>query len=1176
MKQGAQTRSLSFSCTGPEVKMGTEIRYRCKDSGKYDDCACTIIIAEDVYRLMAERGESLPERCPSCSKKHRAEKRETRQHYFQQAVSLSADRIPKVRFVGSAFTAHGERQRTEDLVEPDASGMQIRITDEHIRELYQELYGNQVVILASPTGTGKSVYVLYRLLEAPPDYEGDFVKSLIRQGQIIQTQPFSFAAASIPETVSKKEIGASVIGPTGILGVRHRNREDYGRHNIAVGVTDGSLRNWLRDGQLGRYSLIMIDEAHKRSVNIDNLLTLLQYQLPFFPHLKVIIASATLNLDEFRHAFERVGISTGVLDLSKTLEEKINYTVHYWRGDAVDGCDCWLCNDDATRGKFWSDKERPPEEAELPSLVSSFVIGILSNTASGGILAFLTGQAVIERTSEILSDRLKRVPALKNVPVIPVYSALGEEEVERRFKDKVGERRVLLVTDIAETSHTLPDIVYEIESGYIKQYQWDPKDMTSTLPTIRHSQAGCRQRFGRVGRTQKGYVYCLYSKHEFEGEFKIQTTPEIFRCPIDETLLTAQAAGISELPSFIGRPDDAERFTAEIRRASSAIKNEGYIDEVGNITDDGLDIFRTPLSTQKKALLDLADEQNCLVEMATFLSMSETADGQPTVGAELYSPRSGLMIWDPRWTASTKMAVWRIHEALKTSCADDLDFVLKLADCYLGIAGGADEGTANKLIELWAEQNFLNQDTLAKAFEARGEMIELFLQRAEDRKPRDLDFTMIGKIRLILGTVLESRLVLVEQRDGRLVYRFPGEQDHCGLISDSCVGAWQDGERALLIAATKKKDSFGGQLQLMSTACSLVRPEPKCACVSDEAHLDQRILIGSKVSIVDRGAESFVGSVLDGPAQINVDYGEKLDFAMLMDDYLRKGYRPSVSFSRDDAIRRFGEIQAEVPVVWKDDRRAAEARVLGWRMDGAVRCALVAPFDERAFLQSTSDEKEAPVRIQKVFGGPQDRRGWVLARTSEGIELPIETGDLSLAHLECGLKCLEGRCMKIPIKKVTVSGAVMLSNIGPIIGGLDRLREDVAQQGQTDLTATIDRVDLTRNTITAFAVDDDGLIYTFHIHVRLAKDRFKGGDTVPIKLTLREGRGYIHCELEDYQIESMPMSTGWHYDPQNERMSYPYFLNQESLADFDVDDGLKDKLIKNSWMYGFTARLDHQ
>src|SRR5690606_26747847 len=102
-----------------------------------------------------------------------------------------------------------------------------------------------------------------------------------------------------------------------------------------------------------------------------------------------------------------------------------------------------------------------------------------------------------------------------------------------------------------------------------------PQDLTSTLPTIRHSQAGCQQRFGRVGRTQKGYVYCLYPREEFEHKFKKQTTPEIFRSPIDETFLTAKAAGISDELNFIGSPDDRSKFNTEVKRALSTIGDEG-------------------------------------------------------------------------------------------------------------------------------------------------------------------------------------------------------------------------------------------------------------------------------------------------------------------------------------------------------------------------------------------------------------------------------------------------------------------------------------------------------------------------------------------------------------------------------------------------------------------------
>lgn len=274
--------------------MGKEYKYKCKDFGKYEGCKGEVVISAKVLKLMLEKGESMPERCENCKEKHRIGKRETRQTYFH--VDLAMDEvISTFNYCAAAYTPHHDRNRQEVLHKPDLTGMKIRITDEHIKELYDKLDKNQVVILASPTGTGKSVYVLARLLEAPENYDDDFIEILIRQGQLSQTQPLAEATKRNPNTVSTKILAESGPGPMGTVGFRHSGEKAYSHHNIGIVVTDGSLKNWMRDGHLGQYSLIMIDEAHKRSVNIDNLLTLLQYKLPLYPHLKVIIASATIN-----------------------------------------------------------------------------------------------------------------------------------------------------------------------------------------------------------------------------------------------------------------------------------------------------------------------------------------------------------------------------------------------------------------------------------------------------------------------------------------------------------------------------------------------------------------------------------------------------------------------------------------------------------------------------------------------------------------------------------------------------------------------------------------------------------------------------------------------------------------------------------------------------------------
>lgn len=1148
--------------------MGKEYKYKCKDFGKYKDCEGEVVISAKVHKLMAERGESLPERCPNCKEKHRTGKRETRQVYFN--VDLAMDEVLSFNYCAAAFTAHNERNRQEVLRKPDLAGMKIRITDKHIKELYEKLDKHQVVILASPTGTGKSIYVLARLLEAPENYDSEFVETLIRQGQLSQTQPLAEATKRIPDTVSKRLIAESGPGTMATVGFRHSGEEAYSQHNIGIVVTDGSLKNWMRDGHLGQYSLIMVDEAHKRSVNIDSLLTLLQYKLPLYPHLKVIIASATINIEQFQKAFENKGISTDVLDLSLTLKEQINYHVHYWKDGAIEKCDCWLCHDGQLRENFWKEKNMPPEEDKLPEIVSSFVMEILKNTERGGILAFLTGEAVIERTSDLIKERIKNDPQLRNIPVLPIYSRLGSEKVSWSFEHNPENKRVLLTTDIAETSHTLDDILYVIESGYIKQYQWDPQDMTSSLPTIRHSQAGCLQRFGRVGRTQKGYVYCLYSNAEFKNQFKIQTTPEIFRSPVDDTFLTVKAAGITENPSFIGAPDDRIKFNMEMKRSLSSISDGGYVDKTGNITDEGLDIFRVPLAPQKKALLDLADEQGCLVEMMTFLSMRETGKNDARTGAEIFNLNNGLLVWDKRWTAETKMHVWRIHQALRLGCVDDLDFVIKLAVCYLEVNQSGKE-------EQWALQNFVNLPVLERVFESQKELAEIFLTKAEDRGMREINLIMISKMRLILANIYNGCKVRVKTRENKLVYELVGADDGvCGIIPELCVGDWREGDEALLITATKKRNILDGQQKPISHACALVKLQSSPSALRKNSFLDQKIFIGSEISVVDDGKNFFIGKVLHAPPQINVNYGKKLDFAMLMDDYLRKDYQPSVTFSDEEAKIKFSEISEPVRCIWQDERKSPKAKLTSWVIKNGSPCAVVAPVDERRVIQKIKQENRVKVKIVKVFKGPEDEKGWVLAQTEESVDLSVETSDLCFSFLNYGLKQLEGRWLDLSVKRFTMSGSPVLSNISRIVSELQYIKQKVDQEKTVELEAMIDRIDINRKIIIVFVIDDNGTILTFSAWERSMLEKFNIGDKVLVRISLRdEGQCYDYQDLEDYQIESLPKDWADKYKKEDRRLAFPYFLDEEKLKYFEVEESVKERMIKKSWNFGFNARILH-
>jgi HrpA-like RNA helicase len=1157
--------------------MGGERKRLCKDFGKYEDCKGEIIISERVLELMVEKGESEPERCENCQKKHRADKRETRQSYFSQAM-IAYGRSAKANHVSSAYTSHGDRKEKREFIAPDTVGMRIRITDSHIRELYEKLYDNQVVILASPTGTGKSVYVLYRLLEAPADYAGNFVKMLIHQGQVIQTQPLTCATGRIAETVSKKELGESGVRQMGIMGIRHQGREDYSRFNLGVVVTDGSLKNWLRNSSLGQYSLIMVDEAHKRSVNIDNLLNMLKEQLPYYPHLKVIIASATINLKEFNDSFASQGIRTATMDLSETLEEQINYKLHYLNGKPVPDCDCWACKNPKFSGNFLKFDGVSPQEADLPELVSSLVVEILNNTDKGGVLAFLTGESVIKKTGDLLTTKMARYPKLKGIPVSQVFSRLGAKKVEELFKlnPNPNNRRVLLTTDIAETSHTLDGVVYVIESGWIKQTKWDPNDMTSVLPTIRHSQAGCRQRFGRVGRTEGGYVYCLYTENEFVKEFQEQTTPEIFRSPIDDTILTAKAAGIQKSLKFIGSPDDASVFEMEMKRAAKAVEAQGFVDKQGNITDEGLDVFHVNLSPDRKALLDKADEQACLWEMLTFLCMTRTDTNGARSGAEAYNQENGLLVWDLRWNAATKMRVQKIHKALGAGCADDLDFALKLAWFY-------QDNVAKGTVEQWLEQNFLNGNVFEDVFQNREKISEIYLTKAEGRK-KVLDLGLAKKVRLILSIACAGNTVKLEMLQGQLIYRFlAGGKELYGIVPETCAGRWKSGGMALLLTSIKKNGVFDGKPKPGSFACSIIRLESVDTITDSEFFVDQNVLVDSKVSLVQEGESFFIQDVIEAPSQISIIYYEKnLDFSMTMDDYLRPKYTRPIIFNSKEAKGRFGMIQGRIPALWVG-RQSSEGRIIGWERKGDRLCAIVNSIDVFDIRKKICLTKKAMLTIVKVNKEIHDPKGWVSARSDEGIEFAIESNDLSLTFLDRGLRSLEGTRLELDVKNEKLGGVLEFTNLRNNLEAMNLIKTEIIRNGRAMLTGVIDKISPQYHKVFVAVIKPNGSICSFTIPV-YSEDVLKSfcvGDKASLEIFLREGNReegdcFINCpidEKDDYIIESLPQKEGWKYDPESQRLYFPFFSTSSQLVNSEIDEEDKEEIVKQSWLRGFKALI---
>ncbi len=1139
--------------------MTKELSYRCKS------CQNMVVISTKVLEYMTEKGESLPERCDKCRKSRRKDKREIRISYFRQLPSRRV-MIPSL-YCRSNYASHGDRSYTEIPESKEESGLRVRMTDDHIEQLYEKLEKNQVVVLASPTGTGKSVYVLYRLLDPPPQYQGSFIDDLLHQGQVIQTQPLSAAVERIPEVVSEKELKQSSVKPLGILGLRHRGREDYDNHNLGVVVTDGSLRNWIRDGHIGRYSLIMVDEAHKRSLNIDSLLALLQYKLPLHPHLKAIIASATINIKEFKNAFENKGIDTDVLDLSQDLEEKTDYTVHFWQDGPKKDCDCWLCRKEKIRKNFWKFMESPPEEGQLPQAAASYVIEILKNTKTGSILVFLPGEAVIERSRELIEEKIVNIPGGNKIPILPIFSRLGEEEVSRRFNKKGKVRRVLLTTDIAETSHTLDDIVFLVESGFIKQSQWDPESLTSTLPNIRHSQAGCKQRFGRVGRNAKGYVYCLYSREQFNA-FRDQTVPEVFRSQADEVLLNIKSAGIRDNFSFIGENANDHAFGYEMDRSLSSLFQGKYVDDQGNVTEDGLESFRIPLTIQKKILLDTADHQGCLEEMLALISSLETDKGEARTGAESSHPMHGILVWDPRWTAETKMRVSKILDALQIGCRDDLEFLLKIIYCF---KRSREEGKDKD----WATKNFVNNSALQEILDKYLEIREIFLAKAENRSPREIDLTRVSKLRLILSEILKGREVEIKGSEKGLIYQLKENEKVTGFISDACAGNWQEGDRAILLTATKKKGLVNGEEKMVSVACALMKPDIN-SDFTPELFPDQIIPPGSRLLVYPKGGKYYIGKLLQAPTQLRVEYGEELDFAMLMDNYLRADYVPQINYRTEEIAENFNNINRKIEVRWKDERKGKKALLRGWKRNNGNIFAIAEPFDINQSLKEIISAGRIRIRIKGVFQSYQDPRGWVLTETEDGLEFPLDIGEISLSYFGNALKLLEGTWLTLPVIDKNLEGFPIFSRLNLFLDDLKEIKLEAEKYGQKEMAGFVEKIDRDRNKVIVYTWQNPEIIHFFTVFSKSIPQELSKNSQIPITVSLRkDDRCYMFKKLKTYERSSLPAEKGWEYDENLECLHFPFFLTMEDLETWEASDQDKEKIVKHSWTYAFKTNFDY-
>lgn len=445
------------------------------------------------------------------------------------------------------------------------------------KELVQAVHDNQVLVVIGETGSGKTTQVTQYLAEA----------GYTTRGKIGCTQPRRVAAMSVAKRVAE-EFGCR-IGEE--VGYAIRFEDCTGPDTVIKYMTDGMLlREILIDENLSQYSVIMLDEAHERTIHTDVLFGLLKQLVKRRPDLRLIVTSATLDAEKFSGYFFNCNIFTIP---GRTFPVEILYT-------------------------------KQPESDYLDAALIT-VLQIHLTEPEGDVLLFLTGQEEIDHACQSLYERMKGLG--KNVPeliILPVYSALPSEMQSRIFDPAPpGKRKVVVATNIAEASLTIDGIFYVIDPGFAKQNVYNPKQGLDSLVITPISQASAKQRAGRAGRTGPGKCYRLYTESAYRNEMSPTSIPEIQRINLGLTTLTMKAMGINDLLSFdFMDPPSPQALISAMEQLYSL----GALDEEGLLTKLGRKMAEFPLEPPLSKMLLASVDLGCSDEILTIIAMIQTGN----------------------------------------------------------------------------------------------------------------------------------------------------------------------------------------------------------------------------------------------------------------------------------------------------------------------------------------------------------------------------------------------------------------------------------------------------------------------------------------------------------------------------------------------------------------------
>ncbi len=498
---------------------------------------------------------------------------------------------------------------------------------------------HQVIVVVGETGSGKTTQLPKMAMELAGD----------TPGCVGCTQPRRLAAASVSRRVAE-ELGCEL---GGLVGYQVRFEDKTGSDTRLKFMTDGILlAETQNDPDLRRYHTLILDEAHERSLNIDFLLGYLKLLLERRRDLRLVISSATMDAGGFSEFFNGAPI---VMVEGRTFPVEMHYMPAH--GD----------------------------DEELPHHVARAVDWLSGLDDQGDVLVFLPGEREIREVAEKLEGH-----HLRATRILPLYARLGLADQQRIFHPQQGERRIVLATNVAETSLTIPGIIYVIDSGLARVSRYSPARQVQRLQIEGISKASARQRAGRCGRVCEGVCIRLYSEDELEERADF-TDPEIRRSALAGALLRMKDLGLPEMPDFpLPDPPSSKLVTEGYR----TLREIDALDKSRNLTHIGRKLARLPIDPRLGRMLLEAQHEQALPEMLVIVA--------------------GLGIMDPRERPSD--ATQQADQAHARWKDEDSDFIslLKLWKDALQFREGA-RWRKNQL-RRWCSKNYLNFNRMMEWF----------------------------------------------------------------------------------------------------------------------------------------------------------------------------------------------------------------------------------------------------------------------------------------------------------------------------------------------------------------------------------------------------------------------------------------------------------------------------